>query len=394
MPFAAPGDRLTVVREADYKRFARARIEAVLEPGPERTTPRCRRFAACGGCAWQHLDYGAQVAAKERQLAHMWGRGPQPDAPLGVMLPAPNPWYYRDRISLGFNRSAAGFFAAASRRLLPAPDCAIAAPALERRLANLTAELLRPLAAAGYDRLALRRSCEDTVDAYLWRQNGAARGRVAVDALAELGTALELQGVATADGTTWGTPGIAVDVGPVALHASPGVFTQVHSAMNRALVAALVAAVGDAGPVLDLYSGIGNFALPLAARGLSVHGVEAHRGAVADAKANAARLGLTDRAGFTVADLSDPAAVAAMLRQHPAACVILDPPRAGAAAVIPALVAAAPPQIIYVSCHPPAFLRDLVGLTAAGYRIEAATPFDMFPHTGHIELMTVLRRQG
>jgi 23S rRNA (uracil1939-C5)-methyltransferase len=158
----------------------------------------------------------------------------------------------------------------------------------------------------------------------------------------------------------------------------------------------LVSAVADAlSPVpgrwlLDLYCGAGNFALPLAAAGAEVLGLETDGRAVAAARRSASRLGLA-RARFRQVDVAEGlAAVRAGAGPGPAG-VVLDPPRAGAgAAVVSHLLALAPGVIAYVSCDPATLARDLAKLVPGGYRLGRLTVFDMFPQTSHVETLAVL----
>jgi 23S rRNA (uracil1939-C5)-methyltransferase len=166
------------------------------------------------------------------------------------------------------------------------------------------------------------------------------------------------------------------------------VFTQVNPAANRLLVASLLAlgrfCAGER--VLDLYCGAGNFTLPLARRGVLVHGVERDPAAVAAGRANAERLGLGG-ARFECAAVAEALSNAA---DEAADAVVLDPPRAGAADVIAALAALRAGRILYVSCDPATLARDVRALVQRGYQLARVQPIDLFPQTYHVESVAEL----
>ena len=172
----------------------------------------------------------------------------------------------------------------------------------------------------------------------------------------------------------------------------PTDFTQVNMTMNRKLVRAAVEGL-DAPPgsrVLDLFCGIGNFSLALAARGLHVTGLEASRDAIDRARLNAARNRLADRCEFAVQDLYD----ADCLNPGQAEYVLLDPPRSGAGPNLGAwLQASGARRIAYVSCSPASFAVDATLLDRAGFSLEQVGIFDMFPHTAHVETLGVFQKR-
>ena len=134
--------------------------------------------------------------------------------------------------------------------------------------------------------------------------------------------------------------------------------------------------------VLELFAGLGNFTLPLAREGLRVTAVEGAEELVAKGRANAERNGL--QVDYHVADLFAREGGEGWLnRDYDYA--LFDPPRSGAAELLPHLLRRPPQRIVYVSCHPGSLARDAGTLVRAGYRLSAAGVMDMFPHTGHVE---------
>jgi 23S rRNA (uracil1939-C5)-methyltransferase len=187
----------------------------------------------------------------------------------------------------------------------------------------------------------------------------------------------------------------------VRLHFQPADFIQVNGDMNRRLVGRVVELLEltPEARVLDLFCGLGNFTLPMARRSAQVVGIEGEEGLVQRARDNAARNGLAN-ASFAAANLAGEEAAerCLLLAQRlggPYSHVLLDPPRTGAAEVLPTVARLAPRRLVYVSCHPGSLARDLAILvTAHGFRLRSAGIVDMFPHTSHVESVAVLDGPG
>jgi 23S rRNA (uracil1939-C5)-methyltransferase len=174
----------------------------------------------------------------------------------------------------------------------------------------------------------------------------------------------------------------------------PGDFVQVNAGVNEQIVplALELLEVGAADSVLDLFCGLGNFTLPLAARAARVAGVEGEPGLVARARDNARRLGLGN-VEFMAANLFEAAGLAA-IPAGPWSKLLLDPPRSGAAEVIEAFDFRGVERVCYVSCNPVTLARDAAALVGRhGYRLDAAGVLDMFPHTTHVESIALFVRR-
>jgi 23S rRNA (uracil1939-C5)-methyltransferase len=175
----------------------------------------------------------------------------------------------------------------------------------------------------------------------------------------------------------------------VRIHFRPTDFTQVNHAMNRILVSRAVRLL-DPQPgerVADLFCGLGNFSLPLAARGAQVIGFEGNRELVERARQNAAANGLV--AQFEVMNLFQPG----LAPYGPLPKILLDPPREGAIELIKSLPPEWPTRIVYVSCDPATLARDAgVLVHTQGFRLSAAGVVNMFPHTAHVESIALLER--
>jgi 23S rRNA (uracil1939-C5)-methyltransferase len=388
VPYAAPGDRVAARVVERHAGYLRARVETVATAGPDRVLPGCAYFPACGGCQWQHVAPPAQRAAKAAIVAEQLVRiGGIRDADVRPTLPSPADWQYRARITLVVEGRRAGYRRARSHALLEMHDCPIADATLSAHLeaaralvASVRAPLERvtvsvaPGGVALVARAAARPGPADI----------AASERLLARVAAVRGIVLSGGGVRLVAGD----PTICVPLEPgLDLEVPADVFTQVNPAANRLLIETVLArgrfAPGER--VLDLYCGAGNFAFPVARRGASVEGVERNATAVAAARANAARLGF-GHSTFRCA----PVAHALRDIRGDVHAAILDPPRAGAADVLPALAALRPQRVVYVSCDPATLARDARTLVRLGYRLARVQPIDLFPQTFHVESVAEL----
>lgn len=386
VPYTAPGDRVRVVVERVEKRFARARVEAVLTPSSVRRAPKCRHFGTCGGCAWQHVAYDAQIAAKADAVRDALQRVGGLAWERAVDVLHGDEWAWRARAELHGGALASGervlgFRAANSRALVPLEECPVLVPAAAERLARFRAarRVSKNVSRAGRARRANATEKEKEKDKKL----GAEEERVYL-------------GVGD-DGRTvlaGGRPDSGADDDPVveqrihgfAFRFAADGFFQAH----RALVPVLVErAVGDAAGALafDLFAGAGLFTLPLARRFRHVVAVESAAGSVALGRENAQR-NAVDNVRFEIDEVDHWLTRAERARPD---LVLLDPPRAGAGPeVVAALVALGAPRITYVSCDPATLARDLRGLVDGGYELEDVVALDLFPQTPHVETIATL----
>mgnify|MGYP002623932671 CR=1 FL=1 len=385
-----PGEDAEVVVREEHDRYAYADVVRLVTTAPERRDPPCPHLPRCGGCPWQHLDYAAQLRAKEANLSEALARiGHWHDAPVRPIIPAPHELHYRGRLSLRVDQGNIGFYAAASHDLVTIDRCLLAGDPVDAAM-SAAADLVRAL--PDHVRRIEIAACEESGAVVLVGEvEGPQRPRTGPIVERWL-VAQPIAGV-TLHGRrwrrSWGTSHVAVLPEPgVKLTASAGVFTQVHPAANRALVREVVelANVSAECRILDLYAGIGNLTIPLARRAGHVTAVEQDRHAAANARANAAVAGLDNvevRSQTSRAALGE--LVAAGTRFD---TVVLDPPRSGAADALDAIVALAPERIVYVSCNPATLARDVARLRKA-FDFDVVQPMDLFPQTYHLE--TVVR---
>ncbi len=401
---ALPGERVTarVLKRRRGTWYAEAPT-APASVAPARVDPACRYFPRCGGCAMQHLAYDVQVSLKAKQLQHELGQA-------GVSVarwrdPVLGPRFgYRTKARLGVRQLGevllVGFRESFSNRVARMDDCRTLTPqlaALVMPLRELVAGLSIParvpqieLAAGDSDAAFVLRHLDPLTEADRDAVRGFARQH-GVSAFLQSGGYDDVERLMDVGSGQAGTLGYAVPEFGIHLEFMPWDFTQVNLVMNRRLLKAALLALAappDA-QVLDLFCGIGNFSLALAAAGSPVIGLEASAASVARACANATRNGLADRCEFRVVDLYDPACELNDEASH----VLLDPPRSGAGPNLQRwmeqLRAA---RIAYVSCNPPSFASDARVLQDSGYALAEAGIFDMFPHTAHVETLGLFVR--
>jgi len=447
---AAPGDEIELEPREDRGSYAFAETTALLAAGAARRTPPCEYLPRCGGCPWQHLEYGAQLAAKQRSVVELLRRiGGIDDAAVQPILAAGDEFGYRRRLSLRVEGGRVGYFAAASHELVPVKRCLLGAPGVaegpalaQAWVSSLATRLKRieiaaaepppddshalepshaaaPSQAAALSQAAApprSRDRQGAVGLALARSQPLpdgrgsefVPGRIVLSAQAE-GAFRPADDAATAGflereprvagiavrgrgwRRAWGEATVAVEVGDGETIALPaGGFVQVNAAANARLLEVVldVAACGARDRVLDLYAGFGNLSFPLARRAAEVTAVERDRDGVRAGEEHAARGGRANLR-FVAADAAEHARRCAAEGQR-FDLVVLDPPRSGAAEVVPALLALRPRRIVYVSCNPSTLARDLRRLAPA-YAVARVQPIDFFPQTYHVETVAELR---
>ncbi|MFQ5458800.1 MAG: class I SAM-dependent RNA methyltransferase, partial [Myxococcota bacterium] len=307
----------------------------------------------------------------------------------------------RARLQVGWpgGKLRLGYHAPGSRAVVDVPVCAQMSTGLAAAYGILREALGAAPALAGLESVELAVGSADGPGVAAFRlQNRAPREtRQSIRSLAPgLVQSKGLAGAAILTGgggggdriiARWGdirvahdTPAGSLPGAPFTLRQLGWSFTQASFEANLLLVRTVMAALGEPAPerVLELYAGSGNFTLPLAALGIRMEAVEGNVLAARDLSDNLAR------AGRQAKVVAAPAKVA-LARAGGADAVLLDPPRSGAAALIPALAQRAPSRIVYVSCDPATLARDLRQLAARGYRIDSLRALDLSPQTYHVE---------
>jgi 23S rRNA (uracil1939-C5)-methyltransferase len=396
VPRAHPGDRVRARLTEVHAGWAEGALVEVLAAAPERRPSPCPYVPLCGGCSYQDLAYDAQLRVKEAVLRESLARaGARWDGDVPVHASPETGWRMRASLhfAVGEEGPRLGLRQEGTRRVVDVESCLQisarmneAARSLRKALAERPAlwPKLRGLdLLESPDGSALVASLETTLAAH------------EAPALAPLGGVAGLSGFGVGTGRRhqWlqGTPFVEARVLGVTLRAHARSFFQANRFLLEPLAQTVVGLVPPGGGrVIDLYAGVGLFALPLAARGeAEVLAVEWAESAAEDARWAARRNGL-DRVRIVPGDV---ASALADTPPTPGERVVLDPPRTGAGAEVVNRVAGREPEaVVYVSCDPPTLARDLALFAARGYRPDAVHLLDLFPDTFHMETAVRLRR--
>lgn len=342
VPFVITGEVVEVELTEVKKRFGRARLLRVITPSLHRTAPVCQYFTDCGGCQYQHIDYGRQLQLKHKQIVDLFQRvGGFANPPIAPVVPCPQPYGYRNRIMIrsqwdkfkkGLN---IGYIRADNRLVVDIEECKIAEPALNEQIRHV-------------------------------RANPPPKGGLKV----------------------------VLRVPPEGWEVPRDSFFQNNFFLLPKLVDAVREQLQQSGSryLIDAYCGVGFFSLELADLVERYHGVEIDSAAIRAAKRNAT---LRSKAnGEFIAGRTEELLPDMLAKLDPrATTLILDPPRTGCPPDMLELIRQLrPSQVLYVSCHPATLARDLNVLCANGvFDLAKIVPFDMFPQTQHIECVSNLR---
>ena len=336
VPFVAHGEIVQAEITEVKKSFARARLLKILQASPERVEPECKHFAACGGCQYQHIAYAAQLRMKHKQVADLFQRiGGIDPAIVAPVIPCPAPYGYRNRIMIRSQwnkpeqRLNIGFVRHDGGLVEDIFECKIAEPALNAQITHV-------------------------------RQNPPPKGGIKV----------------------------VLRIPPDGWNVPPDSFFQNNFFLLPRLVETVRELLKASGSrhLVDVYCGVGFFAIELAKDVESFAGVEYDQLAIRSANKNAQLHGAMN--GEFVSGSAEEKLPALLAKFTPGATtVILDPPRKGCQPqTIELLRQVRPAQVIYISCHPATMARDLNAFTAAGvFELKRVVPLDMFPQTQHVE---------
>ncbi len=421
VPFTAVGDRIQCRILKVEKNLAYGRVEELVTPSGDRVQAEgdCPVFGRCGGCAWRHVTYDAELRYKQQRVADALRRIGGLDVEIRPIIGSENAEHYRNKaqypVRPGPYRPMIGFYAPRSHRVVEQHACVLQ-PAIFETIVEIVFQWAKKTGLPIYDETTRK-----GILRHIYIREAESTGEIQVCLVCASGklpdthelieTLLKrvpgLQSVVVnlnredtnvvlgGNGfTLWGQDFITDELCGLRFRLSPRSFYQVNRRQAETLygVAAELAAPGSEDTLLDLYCGTGTIGLSMAARAGQVIGVETVTEAVEDAKQNAEENGIGN-ARFLCADAG---AAAEQLRREGVrpAVVVLDPPRKGCApAVIEAVAAMEPLRVVYVSCDPATLARDLKRFAEKGYKTEAVQPVDMFPRTPHVESVARLLRE-
>ena len=422
VPGAAPGDEADVRIVKDCKRYAFGILDHLRTPSPDRIPVDCAVAGPCGGCSLRHLDYTAELRAKQENVTDAFRRIGGLDVPVLNICPSPEADRYRNKVQfpVGLDKNGnpcIGFYAGRTHRIVPCPDCKLQ-PGVLNDIGNALCRFFAENGIQPYNEETGRGLVR-----HIFLRRGAHSGQIMVclvctrpnlphaDALctrlreqfADIATILlnvnskntnvilgtethTLYGPGYIEDTLCGVP---VQLGPLS-------FYQVNTLAAERLygIAAQYAQLTPDDLLLDLYCGMGTIGLSMVDHCRELVGVEIVPEAIESAKANAARMGdaVAAKSCFFCADAGQAATRLAAEGLHPDV-VMLDPPRKGCdEATLSAVVRMAPRRVVYVSCNPATAARDAAWLEQNGYHAEKVQPVDLFPRTKHCETVVLLSK--
>jgi len=389
VPRAFPGDVVRLESGRARGSFVEAERWVRVAAGPHDVAPVCADYGRCGGCDWMALSLEAQRRHKAdivRQSLLRVGRVPAERLGESVPIRAGQGLGYRQRIRLQLEGRRLGYFAEGSRTLVEPQYCHVCSPelwdavcAVRTLLADEQAVPAAWLEDVGH--IEIRMLAESVRPALaVGCRDGAPAPRLLLRRLAEIG-------FTEADA---GEPERQRLTDEVYALLPPGGFVQVNAEMNAHLISEVlgIASGLQARTALDVFCGVGNFALPLASQGIETLGLERSAESVRHAARAAREQGLraTFRAGPAdrlVSRLADEGARFDL--------VIVDPPRAGAKGLAPLLARLARCALVMISCDPVTLARDVAALEGAGWQLTRILAVDMFPETHHVESLAEFR---
>ena len=398
IPDTAPGDTVEARIVQSKNRYDIGELLRLITPSRQRQVPSCPYVGACGGCSWQHLDYDAQLKAKQHSVLDALQRiGKFTDFELKPIIPSALDYAYRRRIRLqvGADR-VLGFYGAASHHIVEIDSCRIADERLNIALDVLRSWARRLATKLEYVEIVSGDSAEQIVAVGRAADFFSPQDETLCANLVEASKSVHGLIVEGKDWRkAWGNSKITVEISSaVSLSLEADVFTQVNPHGNRRMVAELLATGGFRSDdcVLELYCGAGNFTLAIAQQCKEIVAVEGQRSAIAAGKLNAQKHGI-DKIRWICSAV--PRAVRELkMRRARFSKIVLDPPRAGAKGLATDLRALGASHIFYISCNPTTLARDLAGLAKCGYRLQTAQPFDFFPQTFHVETLAIMERRA
>lgn len=417
VPGALPTEQVKITIEECKSNYARAHLNEVLVPSKDRTTPPCPVFGRCGGCQLMHLDYAAQLKAKqERVVSAMERIGNLKGVAVEPCIASPSPLHYRNKIQLPAamqqGKLALGLYARNSHDIIAVDGCpihcALGESVFTRVKALLDSSSIVPYNEAtdkGELRHLLIKSAVNSnacLVVFITKGNAAQKFKSIAEAI--LKAIPEVKGVfeninrrrdnvilGNAFTLLAGAPHITETLCDLQFNVSPASFFQVNprQAENLYNKAIELAELNGKQTVLDAYCGVGTLTTIASKYAKEAIGIECIPDAVADANKNAKTNGRTNCRfilGKTEHKISS---------VNHADVVFLNPPRKGCdPAVIAAVSTLSPQTIVYISCDPATLARDIALFKHNHYAPTVIQPFDMFPQTMHVETIVQLKRQN
>lgn len=419
IPYTLPGEKVEVEAGQRLKRRYKGHIIEVIDANKGRVEPRCPHFGYCGGCTWQHWEYTSQVEEKTAQVKRFLTEAGFDVSVVRDAIGMDNPWQYRNKMEFTFSpEGLLGLHEPGNfRKIIPLDTCHIIGDELlETTLA--VANWAKEYQLSGYNKeaqtgllrnLMVRRSVKtgEIMLAIFATKRPAevpavqALQQQITEKFPQVKSLLWLFNTQVADRTQSeetfvlaGREFIYDEMLGYRYRLWFDTFFQTNPIQAEKLVelAIEMAEPTKTDKMIDLFCGVGTFSLPFANRVGKLAGIEIVESSIASAKRNASDNGI-DNTTFLAKDARH--GIDEVLETFGKPDVLLlDPPRCGAGGKVMRRIARSQPErIVYVSCNPETFARDIQELTPFGYKLQVVQPVDLFPHTYHVECVSLLQRE-
>lgn len=391
VPYTLMGDQVRARVVQEKKSFARASLEKIIVPSPDRRLAPCEYFGRCGGCQLQHAEYNAQLEIKKTFVSDALSRIGKMSVSVKETRATMHQWRYRRHIRLHWKEGRLGFVNIDQQTLLEVTHCPIFADEHEDIIQSVKrlCSLLQPKAQAD---ISIYKAGNDFVlffDFFIELHN------------CKVIFEKELANIPYIKGIVWKINDMFQHIGNISIEFSlnalnmkfnPKVFVQAHPEQSAALYMQLkeIIKAQKVHKVLDLYCGFGATSLLLRQEGIEVCGIEFNPESIRLARDNEASNNLNG-IEWHVGDV-DKLIDFAISKFRPD-CVLVNPPRTGLSSIVlDTLKNYLPDSIVYVSCMPATLARDSALLSHA-YDINYCEPFDMFPQTTHVETLVKFEKK-
>lgn len=435
---AVIGDTVSAKIMKAKKNYAYAHLESVLDPSPDRVTPKCPIARQCGGCQTQGMAYEKELLFKQNKVRNNIVRlggfdEAHVDSVMHLIIGMDEPWRYRNKAQFPIGRDKngriiAGFYAGRTHSIIPVSDCLIGTvenkDILDAIIDHMEKNHIEPYDEAtgkglvrhvlirkgftsGQIMVCLVLNYKGKKGAeFLPGQQALCDRLSAITGMTSISVSINTEKTNVIMGleihTIWGIATISDTLCGLEFEISPLSFYQVNPVQCEKLYGKAIEYAGLTGKetVWDLYCGIGTITLSMAKTAGKVYGVEIIPDAIEDAKANAKRNGITNaefmcgKAEEVLPEFYEKESAKDKNAQalHPDV-IVVDPPRKGCdSACLDTMLKLAPDRIVYVSCDSATLARDLRILVDGGYELQAVTPCDMFSHTVHVETVALLTK--
>ncbi|MFC1809528.1 23S rRNA (uracil(1939)-C(5))-methyltransferase RlmD [Candidatus Omnitrophota bacterium] len=393
-----PNERVLAEIIERKKSYVIAKPIKIITPSPDRIMPPCEYFLLCGGCSYLHTQYESQLKLKKQQIYDIIERIAKiKDPPVEKTIASPQTFNYRNRITL-HRRTATGptigFFSVDNKTLIPIEHCLIAHESINNEML-----LVRKMDAAKKLNLSkiseISLTCDKNVTTTLFTQKRTYHNNDCCYTRLNETQEIVSSNIPTLPATS-GTktkPFLSFRFKKLNILYSPYTFFQTNTEMLHILCEKLCEDIGEeVKTLIDAYCGVGIFSLILSDKCVKVIGIEENAASERMARRNLSKNKISN---VTFLNKRVEPSLGPILKENSfSRCtLLLDPPRSGLSyRVIKSILFTPPQRIIYISCEPTTLARDLLKLSPL-YTIKNIIPFDMFPHTKHVEVMTVLMRK-